>query len=743
MTGGAMFGPLPGGPGRGSVRQASGGWDEEIRPAPADAPAAPTAHPTLGKPATTWAYRDRAGDLLGYVARFNLLGGGKEIRPLTLWRHTGSGARDWRWKSWAAPRPLYGLDRLAARPEAPALLAEGEKAADAAGRLLPEFVAVASPGGAQGVGKAEWGPLARRRVVIWPDADLAGRDYALRATRALLAVEAEVLAIEPPAGMAEGWDAADAEAEGWDAERAQALAAVARRGGPAAASGDESGNRKEGGDASDGRKRGASPPQRSVLADLIGDDSELWHSHDREAFATVPLNGHFENRPVRSRDFRNTLVSCFYKQHGGAPGGQALEDAIRLIEAKALNDGRCYLPWRRVGEADGKIYIDLCDAAWRAVEIDAEGWRVIARPPVKFLRARGMLSLPDPEAGGVIELLRGYVNLDDDSQGDADFKLLVAWLVGALRPRGPFPILLVNGEQGSGKTIVMRVLRALVDPNVSVARAAPHDERDLFISAWNSWTLSLDNVSRIPEWLSDALCRLATGGGFVTRELHSDRDEIILDACRPIMANGIPDLGGRPDLGDRALVVTLPRLDDEHRRDEETFWREFEAHHPAILGALYDAVARALARIDQVRLDRLPRLADFARWVEAAAPALGWQPGEFIAAYASNRAAGVQTAIENDPVAQVVRSLALGPAAWEGTASELLPVLDERVTEAARRARSWPTTAAGLGGRLRRVAPALRSVGVVVTQRREGQDRRRIWTIDTTARVCAAPAVGT
>jgi hypothetical protein len=722
------------------VRRA-GGWDEEIRPAPADAPAPPSAHPTLGKPAASWAYRDRAGELLGYVCRFNLPGGTKEFRPLTLWRHTGTGARNWRWKSWAAPRPLYGLDRLAARPEAPVLLAEGEKAADAAGRLLPEFVAVASPGGAQGPGKVEWGALARRRVVIWPDADPAGRDYALRAARALLAMAAEVLAIEPPAGMTAGWDAADAEVEGWDTARAQALADAARPGGPASAGDGESGNRKEGGDGSDGRKRGAAPPQRSVLADLIGEESELWHSPDREAFATVPVNGHFENWPVRSRDFRHTLVSRFYKQHDGAPGGQALEDAIRLIEAKALNDGSCYPTWRRVGEAAKKIYIDLCDAAWRAVEIDAEGWRVIARPPVKFLRSRGMLSLPDPEAGGVIELLRGYVNLDGDAQGEADFKLVVAWLVGALRPRGPFPILLLNGEQGSGKTIVMRVLRALVDPNVSVARAAPRDERDLFIAAWNSWTLSLDNVSGIPEWLSDALCRLATGGGFVTRELHSDRDEIILDAWRPIMANGIPDLGGRPDLGDRALAVTLPRLDDEHRRAEETFWVEFEAHRPAILGALYDAVSRALARLDKVRLDRLPRLADFARWVEAAAPALGWGPGEFIAAYASNRAAGVQTAIENDPVAQAVRSLALGPAAWEGTASELLPVLDDRVSEATRRSRSWPTTAAGLGGRLRRVAPALRSVGVVVTQRREGQDRRRMWTIDTTARTGAAPAV--
>ena len=275
------------------------------------------------------------------------------------------------------------------------------------------------------------------------------------------------------------------------------------------------------------------------------------------------------------------------------------------------------------------------------------------------------------------------------------------------------------------------MLCALIDPSVAPGRAAPKDERDLAVAAHNNYLLSFDNISTMPGWRSDALCRLATGGGYATRELHSDRNEIIIDAVRPTLLNGITDLGARSDLSDRALTITLPAIGEDVRRTEAEFWADFEAARPGILGALYDAVSCALRRQGEVELPRKLRMADFAVWIEAAAPALGLEPGEFVRAYADNRAVAVRQAIEDNPLAKAVREMAEQAERWEGAASALLPLLDARVSEAARKHRSHPSTPAALGKALVRLAPDLRQVGVDVRRHRcTGDARERRWVIE-------------
>lgn len=476
------------------------------------------------------------------------------------------------------------------------------------------------------------------------------------------------------------------------------------------------------------------PPQRDLLIGLTA-DLELWHSPDREAFASVPItvqgqpDGEFRaNWPVRSRDFKLWLTGRFYAIHNGSPGGQAVEDALRVIEARAIHEGHRHEVFLRVGELPGRVFLDLGDETWRAVEVSATGWRVIDTPACKFLRSQAMRPLPVPMPGGLIEGLRNFVNVETD----ADFRLVTAWLVGTLRPKGPYPVLIVNGEQGSAKSTLCRLLRALIDPNAAPIRAAPRDDRDLLVSALNSWVLSLDNLSDIAAWLSDALCRLATGGGFATRELYSDRGEVIFEAQRPILINSIPDLASRPDLGDRALAVTLPTIPENQRRPESEFWREFEAARPELLGALLDAVCSALREGASTELDHLPRMADFAHWVTAAEPGLGWPSGRFLADYRATRDRTVFAALEADPVAVAVRQL-IDPHPWEGTAAELLGELDRLVSEGIRRSRSWPHLPHVLSGRLRRLAPTLRAVGIEVATERIGKERirtisiRRIW----------------
>ncbi len=187
----------------------------------------------------------------------------------------------------------------------------------------------------------------------------------------------------------------------------------------------------------------------------------------------------------------------------------------------------------------------------------------------------------------------------------------------------------LHGEQGSAKSTTERILRALIDPHEAPLRAGPRDGRDLIIAATNGWIVPLDNISYVRPWLSDALCRLATGGGFTTRELYSDSEEVIFNAQRPTLLNGIEEFITRPDLLDRAIPLALPTIPEEQRKQEATLWPEFETARPMILGSLLDAVSFALRNEEHVKLTRLPRMADFAIWVSAAEPYFGWKAGDF------------------------------------------------------------------------------------------------------------------
>ena len=422
---------------------------------------------------------------------------------------------------------------------------------------------------------------------------------------------------------------------------------------------------------------------------------------------------------MRSREFRMWLSGQFYEATGGGLGGQALEDGIRILEARAVNQGPQYEPFIRVGRHGKNLYLDLCDARWRAVEITSTGWSVVEKPAAKLLRSSSMRPLPEPEAGGMIEELRGFLNV----RSDDDFMLVVAWLVAALRDRGPFPVLAINGEQGAGKSVFSRMIRALVDPSAAPIRAVPKDDRDLVVSASNSWMLAFDNLSSVPAWFADALCRLATGSGFATRMLHTDRSETIFDAARPIVLNGIPSLTDRADLADRAVTIHLATITEEARDPEDELIAAFEAKRPVILGALLDAVAGALRNLNTVKLERSPRMADLAKWVAAAEPALGWEAGKFLAVYRENRRDVIETSFEADAVAVGIRDyiIAEQPDGWTGTATELLSALNTRVNEGVRKSKLWPLSAQGLGNRIDRIAPLLRNKGFVVERRHSGQ----------------------
>ena len=247
------------------------------------------------------------------------------------------------------------------------------------------------------------------------------------------------------------------------------------------------------------------------------------------------------------------------------------------------------------------------------------------------------------------------------------------------------------------------------------------------IAANNGWIIALDNLSHISPWLSDALCRLSTGGGFSTRELYSDQEEVIFDAQRPVILTGIEELATRGDLLDRSLTVTLPNIPDDQRRPEGLIWQSFDEAKPRMLGVLYDAVAVALRNLPRTTMSKLPRMADFALWATAAEPGIELQPGAFMAAYDVNRTAGNELALESSPIGKAVLDFTTTTSYWTGTASELLAELDHQVGDRAARQKGWPQSGRSLSGILKRLAPNLRAVGVEVEfgSTGRGKDKRR------------------
>ena len=461
---------------------------------------------------------------------------------------------------------------------------------------------------------------------------------------------------------------------------------------------------------------GRGPTQADILIDLA-QAAELFHTADGTGFVDLDINGHRETWPIRSKGFRRWLARRFFEETDGAPNSEALQSALNVIEAKAHFDAPERVVYIRVGGLDNRIYLDLCDETWRAVEIDSEGWRVINTPPVRFRRAAGMLPLPIPVAGGSIEDLRPYLNV----RSNADFVLIVAWELAALRDRGPYPALTLFGEHGTAKSTAAKILRALIDPNTAPLRALPREDRDLFIAATNGRVLAFDNISFLPDWISDTLCRLSTGGGFATRQLYTDQDEVLLDATRPVILNGIEEVVERPDLADRAIFLTLEPIPDDKRRLEAELWTAFEADRPRILGALLDAVVTGLARLPATRLERLPRMADFAIWATACETALRhqdgmfWEAGTFMKAYAGNIDEAVETVLNANLVATAVRTFMATQTTWTGTATDLLDLLGRIVGEKAAKSKTWPADATRLSGKLRRAATFLRKVGIEIS----------------------------
>ena len=445
------------------------------------------------------------------------------------------------------------------------------------------------------------------------------------------------------------------------------------------------------------------PTQTQQLIE-IAETGELWRTPDYEAYVTIPIGGHWENKRLRSADFRCWLVGRYAETHNkNTPTDTAVKSALDVLEyeAKSKPVHEVYL---RIARLEDRIYWDLGNEKWEAIEITAEGWRVIDRPQVKFRRTRNTDELPYPVTGGNLDELQRLLKSPDEY-----WVLIRGWLLDCLKGQKPYLVLVVSGEQGSAKSTLLRCLRQIIDPlRKAELSSLPRDERDLGVDGESEYCLVYDNVSYLPPWLSDALCRVSTGAGIKTRRLYSDDEQTIFGFARPLALNGIPDFAENQDLLSRSLVIQQPAICDTERQKAGEMDLAYAAMRPRLVGALCDMAVRGLREHRTIRLERLPRMADSATWITACTG-----DTQFLDHLLENQTVAQEIALESSHTAEfLLRWLKSKGNQWQGNCKELLDGLRSLCRDCGEfdKLAELPKTPRALSGRLKRDAPAIRSL---------------------------------
>ncbi|SNR82443.1 hypothetical protein SAMN04488107_0067 [Geodermatophilus saharensis] len=462
--------------------------------------------------------------------------------------------------------------------------------------------------------------------------------------------------------------------------------------------------------------------KKSVATMLVEIGEELYEFGFSDAGETfgVPRTGPKVIRMLRGgkTSLRRQLAREYFIRTGKAAPQQALTDALLVIEGKA-QDGDEQPMALRVAGHDGALWLDLGDATGRAVRITGDGWQVCEQAPMLFRRTALNAELPEPVAGGDLAELWNLLNVAEEDQ-----PLLLAALVAVLVPDIPHPVLGLFGEQGTGKSTAARVLTMLLDPSPVPLRKPPRDADSWVTAAAGSWVVGMDNLSEIPDWLSDSMCRAVTGDGDVRRRLYTDGDLAVFAFRRCLIINGI-DLGAvRGDLTERLLPIHLRTIDARQRREEHELWPAWQQTHPRLLGALLDLAAGVLAARPSVRLDSKPRMADFARILAAVDSVLGTSG---LQSYLAKQG---QTAVDTLTGDRFITAIAaiFSASTFHGTAAELLAQVPW--TAESRPPKGWPTAARQVTTVLRKQAPTMRKAGWRIDDDRGANHDKVIrWTI--------------
>ncbi len=468
---------------------------------------------------------------------------------------------------------------------------------------------------------------------------------------------------------------------------------------------------------------GSAQGQATLLVRYVADNFELFHDDNQISYCRDGVTG--EVFAIQGREFRDRLQAMFYQANRQSVRDTALREALGTLNGLARFQGmRATVNLRTAVSPDGYYYLDLAiPGGSQAVRWGPGCWEIVGSPVPMFYRTESMQPLPQPVSGHSVESLWRLVNIPEDAR-----LLVLTWLIDSLRPDTPYPVLELIGEQGTAKSATQNILRDLLDPNLCNLRGSPRSVDDIYVAAKIGALLSYENVSHLSPSMQDALCVVATGGGYGKRRLYSDYDESVVTAKRPIVLNGISASITAQDLVDRAINIELPLIVE--RREIHAISREFAEARPLLLGAILDIAAKALEILPQMQLppERRPRLLEFAYLGMAVAQTVGEPPETFMQQFCAIRRDSVRRTIDADPVASAIHDLVSDrPDGFVGSAKDCLRLLEQYRPAGG----DWPRSPKGLGDAMRRAAPALRQLNIHCTSLGKGSGGVVRWVVKT------------
>ena len=343
-----------------------------------------------------------------------------------------------------------------------------------------------------------------------------------------------------------------------------------------------------------------------------------------------------------------------------------------MLIAKALFDGPTFHLSLRVAFSKDKntIYYDLTNDNYQIVEISKTGWEIKTNQDILFTRYNQTPQvLPDRNYDdGIFDEYIKSTNV----KGDSNKLLLKVYIVSLFIPDIPHPIFHPHGEKGSGKSTEQTKIKRLVDP-AKPELLTVNSKQEEFVQQLNhNYVAYYDNIKHVPIWLSDEVCKAVTGVGNTKRKLYTDNEDIVYEYKRCIGFNGVNIALTEPDALDRSIMIELERIKKEDRRLESEVYAEFEAIRPKLLAYIFDIIVKTLQIKDSIKLDNLPRMADFALWGESIARVMGYKPLEFINAYYENIGKQNIEVIDSNPLGQTIAKLCETVDEWDGPTSECL-----------------------------------------------------------------------
>ncbi|WP_256815807.1 hypothetical protein [Cytobacillus sp. Bac17] len=412
-----------------------------------------------------------------------------------------------------------------------------------------------------------------------------------------------------------------------------------------------------------------------ALLEIAQKAEEFYQTHDGEIYATVLFEGGFQDINIDSKNFSDWIRGSWYQLFNKDLNKNVIDEGINTLRATLRFNNK--LPIKslntRIAGNLKELYIDLCNKQRDVVQITPGNWTILRNTEMKFLRGKSMQELPIPVKGNNIELLKKYVTCKG-----TDWILFVAFILGCYMPAGPFPILIIQGLQGSGKSLHSRIIKRLTDPTRNEVMTFPRNEREIYIVANKSRVLAFDNISELNNNLADTLCKIATGSSFVAKKNYTDSEEHVIEACNPLILNGIDTIAKRSDLADRSIIINLPKIIGAKRRSEQEFWSSFEEDRPYILAGIFDLISEILKNYSSFKLSTSPRMRDFTKWITACEHLLGLKKGGFSAIYSYNQKEAYRDALEQSSLATVIEKYLRINKSFKGTATTLVKELKKQ-----------------------------------------------------------------